>query len=409
MLRDGRFSVTILEQDESSFARIQGFTLGVNPVGSQALKELGLIDQLAPHVTGSLHYARISRADGTKLLEYRSRSTLGGDQNISQEEGKKQLIAGRGIINRGLLRQVMLEEIKRLNGKILWSAKLEEVNVEGNGVRVTLEKGSDVHGDFVLGCDGIFSKTRESIAKKGYTSKSQSLRHLNVAWVRGFCLNRDQLQYDVLNKSFGAAFVDQDGNAFTIECPDGKTLSWYFAFRMEEGLGPKRSDPPEAIANEVLRRIENTKQWEPLVSQILQDSLEFNKDGMVFRHLYDRTPEDIETWSMQDNIPITLLGDAFHPVASYSGAGGGSNALRDGVEVAKELILSQNAQALRRFEGPMRERSVKSAKLSGSLTKFFHSGWLAGRIFEIIFRILRAILNFYLWYTSRARSKKKES
>jgi 2-polyprenyl-6-methoxyphenol hydroxylase-like FAD-dependent oxidoreductase len=124
--------------------------------------------------------------------------------------------------------------------------------------------------------------------------------------------------------------------------------------------------------------------------------------------LYDRTVEDVAAWKVPEPwVPVTLLGDAFHPVASYAMAGGGSNAMADGVAVAKEILcaaLVQNqqlvdsnqnalfAKALRQYEGPVRKRSIPQAKSSNLNTVILHSGWIGERTAYIVAWVINFVL-----------------
>jgi hypothetical protein len=76
--------------------------------------------------------------------------------------------------------------------------------------------------------------------------------------------------------------------------------------------------------------------------------------------------------------------------------GGGSNALADGVAVAKELLKENksNGEALRRCKEPIRERSIPQAQKSKSKTNtaWIHSGWFGGYTAQVLFFILSSVL-----------------
>jgi 2-polyprenyl-6-methoxyphenol hydroxylase-like FAD-dependent oxidoreductase len=434
-----RFEVTILEQDASKEARIQGFTLGISPLGAAALKEMELIEILAPHAGGGFYNFCIGRSDGSRYL------SISKENSQDQIDLLELLHQGKAKLNREILRNVMLDEIQKMDGTILWNAKvvdLQVTNVKVNDdndqrrtslfpVQVTLQDGRQLESHLLLGCDGIFSAVRRLLpmsipesASKSWHPSSPPLRHLGVAWVRGICPDQGQMNHwfpppspsKNMTTNYSAAMSDTNGNILLIDSTNEGHIHWFFAFRCQEKDGPTRWDPPFVVASEISRRIRSSPPhynqdnnnnnnnnndddddkncvWHSSVSQILQDTLEHYPSSLLFRHLYDRSPLDVETWRVPEPswMPVTLLGDAFHPVASYALAGGGSNALSDGVACATQLLLlrltedadSENentaaiAVALRAYEVPVRLRSIDQARRSLQYTNRLHSGWMA--------------------------------
>jgi hypothetical protein len=157
----------------------------------------------------------------------------------------------------------------------------------------------------------------------------------------------------------------------------------------------QRIDDRYQILHQITCQLEESS-WHSCVNQIVQDTANTMDGPLLFRQLYDHTPEDVKSWQVPEPwIPITLLGDAFHPVASYAMAGGGSNALADGVSVAKELLKENksNAEALRRYEGPVRFRSIpRQAQKSTTNKGWIHIGWFGGYTAQVLFFILSSIL-----------------
>jgi 2-polyprenyl-6-methoxyphenol hydroxylase-like FAD-dependent oxidoreductase len=206
-------------------------------------------------------------------------------------------------------------------------------------------------------------------------------------------------------KSYIAGMSDTQGNVFLAECYGGEgggDLCWFFAFPVTTTSATtstkERIDDRDEILQMLYSRLQEgaDDSWHSCVQQILQDTVQCN-GPVLFRHLYDRTPEDVREWKVpQPWIPITLLGDAFHPVASYAMAGGGGNALADGMAVARELLSITNtnnlAEALRRYEGPVRERSITQAQKSQSNTTWIHSGWFGGYVAQFLFFLLTPVL-----------------
>jgi 2-polyprenyl-6-methoxyphenol hydroxylase-like FAD-dependent oxidoreductase len=119
---------------------------------------------------------------------------------------KKELFRnGKTVINRGALRDLMLQEVMENYGDqctIRWNSKIVDFKVyhpndgsrcsENLPVEVFLDDGNKLQGDILLGCDGIFSKVRELLPNciPGVYPSNPKLRYLDVAWVRGVCSKR---------------------------------------------------------------------------------------------------------------------------------------------------------------------------------------------------------------------------
>ncbi|CAB9507482.1 FAD binding domain [Seminavis robusta] len=402
---NNNLEVVILEKDASSEARIQGFSLGISPLGATALQHMNMAHRLVVEkqlVTPLGSNFCLTQHGGNVLLQSSSSSSASEEEMDLMELFEK----GRTSINRGVLRQQMLQEISRDDrATILWSAKVVHLNyytTQTQGppsVQVTLEDGRHITGNVLLGCDGIFSKVRELLL----LPPLPKLRHLGVAWVRGVCPEQGQLaewfgdngHNNNNKKSFTFGMTDPRGAIFLVEC-DKTNLLWYFAFPMKKhDNNTMRIDDREQILGLL---VEQCRHWHPCVLAIIQDTLQC-QGPMLFRHLYDRPPDHLTKYCLPDpSAPITLLGDALHPVASYALAGGGSNALSDGVDVAKSLLLVANsdnhhpAKALREYERPVLERSLPQARNSKWMTTLLHSGWLGGYAARIAFCILRGVL-----------------
>jgi 2-polyprenyl-6-methoxyphenol hydroxylase-like FAD-dependent oxidoreductase len=63
-------NVVLLEQEASRQARIQGYSLGISPIGAQALHDIGLTDENLKHLNllGTHHYY-FGKSNDTKFIQ----------------------------------------------------------------------------------------------------------------------------------------------------------------------------------------------------------------------------------------------------------------------------------------------------------------------------------------------------
>jgi hypothetical protein len=275
---------------------------------------------------------------------------------------------GKTVINRGALRELMLQEVMENYGDqctIRWNSKIVDFKVyhpkDGSRcsknlpVEVFLGDGNKIQGDILLGCDGIFSKVRELLPNciRGVYPSNPKLRYLDVAWVRGVCskrhieLNNESSLFRNKDAYIGA-IADPCGNIFMMESHESSDdICWYFGFPFSNDCDSDttRIDDRNKIANMVLTRVNNESWHDDCHVQTIVKATLASGGPLLFRNLYDRTVEDVAAWKVPEPwVPVTLLGDAFHPVTSYAMAGGGSNAMADGVAVTKEILCAALVQ-----------------------------------------------------------------
>jgi len=395
--------VILLEQDASSEARIQGYGLGISSLGAETLIELGLEADILPHCTRAAENICLLQRDGRVLVTFAS-------ARVKERSRQEEFKAGQMEINRGTLRRIMLTALHSAKKvKIQFNAKVVGFDVirgtDGkHSVHVTLQDGTSLSGDILLGSDGIFSRVRECASKiymeKGSMHSNTPLRHLGIAWVRGVCPSAPTFFQKWFSTSKGSCIVGMGDTKGTILILEGDqnedSIRWFLGFRKKEPVDNRRLDRREDIVQEIFQYVDDC--WDPLAHQIINETVSQN-GPLVFRHLYDRSPQDVASWKMpQPWMPVSLLGDALHPVSSFSFAGGGSQALSDGVAVARALITMEDCgEALRHFEGSIRQRSVDQAKVSKRNTDWIHSGWVGGYTARMVsYFVLRPLLWFLM-------------
>ena len=131
---------------------------------------------------------------------------------------------------------------------------------------------------------------------------------------------------------------------------------------------------PKALKEESCRRI----QWHDPIPQILASTLEAQVSGYP---VYDR--KLLESELLEKGGPVTLIGDAAHPMSPFKGQGA-NQALLDALSLARMITrecraLSKWREAgvrksvLTKFESEMLARSAIKVKHSAEAAQFLHS------------------------------------
>jgi 2-polyprenyl-6-methoxyphenol hydroxylase-like FAD-dependent oxidoreductase len=244
------------------------------------------------------------------------------------------------MIKRGQLHQILRDEALRRKIPVRYGKKLSGIQLNGfQGVTARFEDGSQAGGDFLIGCDGIHSQTRQLIfqnaPKPAYTG---------VVDCGGFAQCPPGLS------TSGAMQMIFGKKAFFgyIAKPDGEV---YWFSNVAWPKEPKRNElnamSSEAWRQQLLRNHEN--------------------DPAPVPELIQSTPGDIGKWPVYDlpslptwhKGPVCLVGDAAHATSPHSGQGA-SLALEDAAVLAQCLRDSLKVEhAFSKFESLRRERVEK--------------------------------------------------
>src|SRR5262245_7189137 len=211
---------------------------------------------------------------------------------------------------------------------------------------ITLANGRRVTADVIVAADGIHSKLQAFVVPPSAPLPSGSVAYrglvsaASVGWPPG-----------AMRNWLGA------GKHFLVYPVRAGELINYVGF-VPTGEQPKESwsaaGDPAVLAREFLG-------WDPMVETITACATATFRWG-----LYDREPLSIWTSG-----PLTLLGDAAHPMLPHVGQGA-NQAIEDAVAVATVLAQADRnsaPQALRLYEAVRRERTARvqrSARVNGA-------------------------------------------
>lgn len=313
-----------------------GLFLNVARNGIRILKELGVEDAI--------------RKEGfeMRMMSFRSGSGkwLG---SIGQPAGEPQGYT----VKRGFLHKALREEAERQGIPVEFGKKLVDVRLESGQVTALFDDGSSASGDFLVGCDGIHSRTRDIIlpgadkpAYTGLISFGGFARSVAVKHEPG-------IQHMVFGrKAFFGYLVKEDGEIYwfgNIHYPGTPT-------RKELQLIPQA-------------------EWRRKITELYRDDLP------PVPEIIRRTESEIGVYPIYDLITRSawhrgtaiLIGDAVHATSPNAGQGA-SQALEDAMMLARCVRDSENAEsAFSIFQQLRRERVERIVKYSRRIGQRKHA------------------------------------
>jgi len=219
------------------------------------------------------------------------------------------------VVDRPLLQGSLL---KYTEGKgIKLGVEVEDYELLEDGrVKVMLSDGTTDEGDILVGADGIWSKVRAKMtgemvddAKPGFGSATYS----GYTVYTGVCKHRPRDCNEVAYKVYLAC------NQYFVCSDVGRgRIQWYAFVAQDPDLKLKTDVRPY-----LLERYSN---WCAEVTDIVSATEE---DNIQQRDLWDRPPK-VSGWSRG---PVTVLGDAAHPMMPNLGQGG-CQAIEDAYKLA---------------------------------------------------------------------------
>ncbi|PKH67722.1 FAD-dependent monooxygenase [Flavobacterium sp. ALD4] len=355
---------TLYERDSGFEARSQGYGLTLQQA-SKAIEGLGLFS-LEEGVISTRHL--VHTTDGKVIGEWGMRKWM-------QTEAKKSPKRTNVHIARQSLRLALLEKLGG-HDAVQWGHQLVDFKeTEGEGIELSFEVNSEVKSakaDLVVGADGI----RSSVRKILIGDDISPLRYLDCIVILGICPLNALEGVDSSLLDSATVFQTANGHERIYIMPyDSESVMWQLSFPMpEEEAKALSAQGAKALKEEACRRT----QWHDPIPQILAATLEAQVSGYP---VYDRKLLDSEL--LAKGGPITLIGDAAHPMSPFKGQGA-NQALLDALALARGITrecrpLSQwresgvRKSVLTEFESAMLERSATKVKHSAEAAQFLHS------------------------------------
>jgi salicylate hydroxylase len=369
----------IFERDTHFSQRSQGYGLTMQQA-SRALASFG-IPCLQQGITSTKHV--VHTIDGSIVGEWGLRK-WGRDQTKGPPKRQNVHIA------RQALRKELLEALGDDQSVISWGHQLTNITQNNNNnddetrcVELEFKVGADEtftysKANLVVGADGIRSTVRDHVVADDddEVNDSMPLCYLGCLVVLGICpidiLERETKQHNLLDGE--TVFQTADGSTRIYLMPYSKTeYMWQLSFPMEnEDLAKELSRRgPNALKEEALAKCSS---WHAPIPDILRKT---PVDLVSGYPVYDRDLIPLDVLNSTTK-PVTLLGDAAHPMSPFKGQGA-NQALLDALSLARSLYSNcckdnkPITEALRKYHEEMTARSAKKVQASAQAAQFLHS------------------------------------
>ena len=305
-LRRAGWDIRIFERAETP--RAIGFALGLAPNAVAALRELGVADHIVRHgITPTA--VEVRRVDGRLIRR------LAG-QLAHQPKGDVPSVILRPVLHGGLLEALGPDAVEVNHAAAAF-------HLDGTRVRLELEDGTSASGDILIGADGVGSVIRAQLhpdeapahpsgyfAVRGESPALAQLGGLQALWYFGRGVESGVIQ------------------------ASARSIYWFVSLWSEDV-----TRGPQDVTS-VMQRC--TAGFD---SQFHAITGATPPDHMRLDELFARKP--LDQWGAG---PVTLLGDAAHPMLPHTGQGA-AQALEDAVALGRVLKGGRDhVAALRRYE-----------------------------------------------------------
>ena len=272
------------------------------------------------------------------------------------DELKKKYGAGTILIRRDIFNKILCDKANSYGVNIEFGKKLTNIetktigNCDGEKVIVNFEDGTKTEGDFLVGCDGIHSRTRSIIIPD-----SPKPVYSGLVLVGG-TVKKDNIN---MNTAKNTIYLTYGKNAFFgyLLPESGEHMWWTYTHHSEP------------IGKETGENNQNTISWKDWKKKLLEthkdDSELVKKSINAQEEMHFQFPiYDIPHMPIWHNGLVCLIGDAVHATSPHVGQGA-AMAIEDAIVLAKCLRDIQNTQkAFDTFEKLRKTRTEKIVNMA---------------------------------------------
>jgi salicylate hydroxylase len=362
------FRVCVLEAAE----RLEEIGAGIqlSPNASRVLIALGLRDQLAPHIVVPEELKVMDAASGRVL----TRAPLG-------TEAERRYGAPYWMIHRGDLQAVLCEAVKTEPGiSLQLGAKVENFTLGENAVTIAAHRNAqpiEEQGIALIGADGLWSTLRSRLGHHA----APRFAH-RTAW-------RALVPAEAAEPEFSTPAINlwlgHDAHLVHYPVKAGRLVN-IVAILRDEWDQPGWSAP--GASEELLARFPATR-WHASPRALIGAAMQWQKWA-----LYDCAP--LKHWGQG---PVTLLGDAAHPMLPYL-AQGAAMAIEDAAVLGLCLgeMRDEPARALRAYEQNRSARTARTQRAARSNGIIYHLGGVGALLRTLALRVIgKRLMRRYDW------------
>ncbi|MEU3407381.1 FAD-dependent monooxygenase [Streptomyces sp. NPDC006670] len=332
-LREAGLDVEVHERAGELRAAGSGLSVMSNAVG--ALNSLGVGIDLEKRGEALRSY-QVKTATGRLIREFPFPEIIG------------RLGVPSVLITRADLQQSLLEAAQGIPIRLGAAATgFETDGVPGGGVRLSFDDGSTAEGDVLIGADGFHSVVRRQLVGP---EDSQDSGY--VCWLAVVPFSHPRFTPGSVTHFWGS------GKRFGLVDMGGGRLYWWGTKNM----------PAELSRDWKGGKAEILHCYEGWADEVRQAVIATPEESIIAVPSRDRA--FLERWGRG---PVTLLGDAAHPMLTSLGQGSGM-AIEDAVVLGRALRgASDLPRALRRYEDERRERTRGMVAASRGISTFEQS------------------------------------
>jgi len=255
------------------------------------------------------------------------------------------------VVERPELQEIMM---KRTSEHIRTASGVDSYRTNADGsITALIDGGGEVHGDVLIGADGIWSNVRASMTDTPSRGDESGVSY------SGYTVFAGELNYANGDPECGYKVYIGPGQYFVITDIGRGRYQWY-AFLARPADSEASEEKPEGMGPYLRNLFDG---WSPEIHDIVGVTKEHEIEQ---RDLYDRPPSVFKPWTKGH---VALLGDAIHAMMPNLGQGG-CQAIEDASVIADKLEhISRRSEV----EGVLQEyrdtRLTRSAAVQG-LSRF---------------------------------------